>query len=215
MGYRVMAVAAGGEAALARVDSCRPDLVLRDVMLSGALNGIESAQELWRGDEPMPVFLTARNDRTTSEPIRGSMLFAGLIKPPGEKKLSTVLGMALRGQDVEHQVQRFQLHLALVVDVVADAVIALDSADGVSFLNATAERLCGLDRSVAEGRFVDDVLTALVTFDDHAERAWKRLLTLRIGETGTRVMRCFNAAVSSGEIAKAVTVIMLSHQSVF
>ena len=123
--------------------------------------------------------------------------------------------MALRGQDVEHQAQHSQSHVALVLDVVADAVIALDSADAVSFFNATAERLCGMDRSVAEGRFVDDVLPALVTFDDHAERAWKRLLTLRIGETGTRVMRCVNAAASSGETAEAVTVIMLSHQSEF
>lgn len=176
MGYRDMAVVTSSEAALTHVAQCRPDLVLMDVMLSAALDGIETAQELMHGGDPMPVvFLPARHERTTSERIRGSMPFACWIKPPGEKVLSTAIGMALRGQDVEHQARRSQPHLALVLDVVADAVIALDSVGGVSFLNVAAERLCGMDRSVAEGRFVGDVLPALVTFDDHAERAWKRL----------------------------------------
>ena len=225
MGYRVMAVVASGEAALAHVAQRRPDLVWMDVMLNGAMDGIETAQELLRGGDPMPVvFLTARNDHATTERIRGSMPFACLMKPPREEELNSAIGIALRGQNREHQARRSQPHLAFVLDVVADAVIALDNAGCVSFLNTAAERLCGIDRSAADGRFVDEVLPALVTFDDHGGRAWKRLLasgcgerslTLRDGTAGTRVVRCVIAAASSGGMGEAVTVITLSHLAAF
>jgi PAS domain S-box-containing protein len=220
LGYGVVAVVASGEAALAQVAQRRPDLVLMDVMLDGVLDGIETAKELLRGGDPMPVvFLTARNDLTTIERIRGSLPFSCLNKPLQEDELATAIGVALRDHGLRRQVKRSQDHLALVLDVVADAVIALEHSGCVSFLNIAAEHLCGMDRTVAEGLRLDDVLPKLVTIEGQSEGSWERILDegfserslmVRDGVEGTRAVRCVIKSISGGGDADAVTVIVLS-----
>ena len=220
-GYRVMAVVASGEAALAQVAQRRPDLVLMDVMLEGVIDGIETAKELLRGGDPMPVvFMTARNDLTTIERIRGSLPFSCLIKPLAEDELATAIGVALRDHGLRRQARRSQGNLALVLDVVADAVIALDHFGCVSFLNSAAEQLCGMNRSTAEDRRLDDILPQLVTFDGQREGSWERLLDerfterllmVRDGMEDTRAVRCAIKLISGGGDADSVTVVTLSN----
>src|ERR1043165_8175781 len=74
LGYHVMGTVASGEAALPLAAKRRPDLVLMDVMLAGAMDEVETARQLLHSGHAMPVvFLTARNDHATMERIRGSM----------------------------------------------------------------------------------------------------------------------------------------------
>lgn len=220
LGYQVAAMVTSGEAALAQVAQRRPDLVLMDVMLDGVMDGIETAKELLRGGDPMPVvFLTARNDLITIERIRGSMPFSCLIKPLQEDELATAIGVALRDHGLRRQARRSQINLAQVLDVVADAVIALDHAGCVSFLNIAAEQLCGMNRFAAEGQRLDDILPQLVTFDGQRERPWEHLLDegfserslmLRHGVEGTQAVRCAIKSISAGNDSDSVTVVMLS-----
>ena len=220
LGYQVAAMVTSGEAALAQVAQRRPDLVLMDVMLDGVMDGIETAKELLRGGDPMPVvFLTARNDLITIERIRGSMPFSCLIKPLQEDELATAIGVALRDHGLRRQARRSQINLAQVLDVVADAVIALDHAGCVLFLNIAAEQLCGMNRSAAEGQRLDDILPQLVTFDGQREGSWEHLLDegfserslmLRHGVEGTQAVRCAIKSISGGHDSESVTVVMLS-----
>src|ERR1043165_6196098 len=210
LGYHVMGTVASGEAALPLAAKRRPDLVLMDVMLAGAMDGVETARQLLHSGHAMPVvFLTARNDHATMERIRGSMPFGCLIKPPGEEELGTAIGIALRGHELERQASRSQENLA--------AVIALDSEGHVTFLNAAAERLCGCERYDVEGRLLDEALPQPV--DEHGAPAtsWSRLLaiggtehtvSLRSGET-TRVVRCSIAPTSGVGSRTAANVVML------
>ncbi|MBA3699547.1 MAG: PAS domain S-box protein [Planctomycetes bacterium] len=218
LGYRVMGTVASGEAALSLAALRRPDLVLMDVMLNGAMDGVEAAKQLLHSGHAMPVvFLTARNDHATMERIRSSMPFGCLIKPPGEEELGTAIGIALRGHELERQARRSQENLAAVLDVVADAVIALDSEGHVTFLNSAAERLCGRERYDAEGRLLDEILPPPLDEQGNPAGSWSRLLadgtvertvTLHTKES-IRVVRCAIAPTSGLGHRTASTVVML------
>ena len=223
LGYRVVGVVANSQDALAHAARRRPDLVLMDVVIDGEIDGVDTAKELLRSGHAMPVvFLTARNDHTTMERIRGSMPFGCLIKPPGQEELGTAIGIALRGYDLERQARRSQDNLAAVLDVVADAVIALDSDGRVTFLNSAAERLCSRERFDADGRLLDEVLPALVDDQGRAHGSWSQLLadgapsrtlTVRDGDS-TRVVRCSIAPTFGLGNRTAATVVMLSDLTV-
>ena len=64
LGYDVVGTAAAGEEALALVERVHPDLVLMDIHLQDAMDGIEAAQELRKRGVPV-VFLTAYSEGAT------------------------------------------------------------------------------------------------------------------------------------------------------
>ncbi len=223
LGYRVVGVVANSHDALAHAARRRPDLVLMDVVIDGEMDGVDTARELLRSGHAMPVvFLTARNDHITMERIRGSMPFGCLIKPPGQEELGTAIGIALRGYDLERQARRSQDNLSAVLDVVADAVIALDSDGRVTFLNTAAEKFCGRERFDADGRLLDEVLPMLVDEQGRPHGTWgllladgapARTLTVTDGAT-TRVVRCAIAPTLGVGSRTAATVVMLSDLTV-
>ena len=65
LGYDAVGVVASGEEAIEKADELRPDLVLMDIRLSGAMDGIEAAELIRvRFDIPV-VYLTAYADQAT------------------------------------------------------------------------------------------------------------------------------------------------------
>jgi CheY-like chemotaxis protein len=59
LGYRVSALAVSGEEAVRMSEELNPDLILMDVHLAGAMNGVEASRRI-QGIRPIPVvYLTA------------------------------------------------------------------------------------------------------------------------------------------------------------
>ena len=59
LGYRVSALAVSGEEAVRLSEELNPDLILMDVNLTGAMNGVEASRRI-QGIRPIPVvYLTA------------------------------------------------------------------------------------------------------------------------------------------------------------
>ena len=96
-GYRVEA-AFDGDAALARIDARRPDLVLMDVRMPG-LSGEELLQLLRERHPGLPVVLTSADPRLVHDATaRGA---AGvLVKPFDLDDLLVVVERALAGPDL-------------------------------------------------------------------------------------------------------------------
>jgi DNA-binding NarL/FixJ family response regulator len=65
LGHLVVGTAATGEAAIIAADKTRPDFVLMDVVLDGAMDGIEAAEEIRKHHGIRSVFLSDRSDQTT------------------------------------------------------------------------------------------------------------------------------------------------------
>src|SRR3954451_15412691 len=67
LGYTITAVAASGEQALRILDECRPDLVLMDIRLGGAMSGTQAGKMIDEQFQIPVVYITAHNDDATLE----------------------------------------------------------------------------------------------------------------------------------------------------
>jgi PAS domain S-box-containing protein len=95
MGYDVPPPLASGEDALASIDRTRPDIVLVDIVLKGAMNGIDAAR-LIRDQYDIPVvYVTAYSDRDTLDRAKKTGSFGYLLKPFDEKTLYATIEVSL------------------------------------------------------------------------------------------------------------------------
>ncbi len=65
LGYSVVGIASSGEEAVKTAMETHPDLVLMDIVLEGAMNGVKAAEQIRdRSDIPV-IYLTAYSDDKT------------------------------------------------------------------------------------------------------------------------------------------------------
>lgn len=112
-GYVVIAAVASGEEALALCAGEKPDLVLMDVHLQGALTGIETAQQLRESYAIPSVLLTAHYDAKTLAASQEAGVFAYLIKPYDQRELcatlATALARARSAGELQRQLEEFRI----------------------------------------------------------------------------------------------------------
>jgi CheY-like chemotaxis protein len=96
LGHRVVGVAASGEEAIAQAAALRPDVVLMDIGLPGAMNGIDAARHI-RARAPIPViYVSAATDASTVARARQSTPAGYLVKPVSDRALRATLARVLR-----------------------------------------------------------------------------------------------------------------------
>ena len=101
LGYAPVGTASFGEQAVKLATELRPDLVLMDIQLAGAMDGIAAAHEI-RAQLALPVvFLTAFSEDHMLERARVTEPFGYILKPFSERELSIVLAMALYKHQAE------------------------------------------------------------------------------------------------------------------
>jgi signal transduction histidine kinase len=90
-----------GEQAVSQASSLKPDLVLMDIQLAGAMDGITAAQII-RDQLALPVvFLTAYSADDVLARAKLTEPFGYILKPFSERELGTVLAMALYKHQAE------------------------------------------------------------------------------------------------------------------
>jgi PAS domain S-box-containing protein len=95
LGYEVAGVIADGDQAVALAPEANPDMVLMDIALPGALDGIEVALQLRRRHQLPIIFLTAHADEKTLARAKEAEPFGYIIKPFDDQSLRSTLEMAL------------------------------------------------------------------------------------------------------------------------
>jgi PAS domain S-box-containing protein len=156
LGYTVLATAVTGEDAITAVAMLRPDLVLMDIRLQGAMDGTMAADYVRRHFDIPVVYLTAYSDDATLRRVQLSEPFGYLIKPFEERELLVTIETALYRYAVEQKLRRMERWLAATLTSIGDAVIATDPQGRITFMNRTAEQLTGWSQSEAVGQPVAD-----------------------------------------------------------
>ncbi len=100
MGHEVTQIVSSGEAAIQSVNANPPDLILMDIAIKGALDGIETALQIKPLDIPV-VYLTAYADDATLERAAATGCYGYLIKPFKERELFVTIKMVT----IKHQEQ--------------------------------------------------------------------------------------------------------------
>lgn len=110
-GYEVPAVLSTGEEAVKQAETLRPDLVLMDIHLAGALDGTEAAGQIHARLGIPVIYLTAYSDDDTLQRAKVAEPFAYLLKPFEERKLHTAVEIALYKHHVDQEKARLEAQL--------------------------------------------------------------------------------------------------------
>ncbi len=116
LGYEAEWVVDSGEEAITKAKDLDPDLILMDVMLAGAIDGIEAARIIHGAQDIPVIFLSAYSDDEIIQRARLSEPYGYLLKPFRIEELRTTIEMALYKHDMQKRLreteQRVELALA-------------------------------------------------------------------------------------------------------
>jgi DNA-binding NarL/FixJ family response regulator len=95
LGYEVCGFALSGEEAVKAIAADRPDLVLVDIYLKGAMDGIQLAEHLLHAYAIPVIYLTAYSNEEVLERAKATRPFGYIVKPYRERQLKVNIELAL------------------------------------------------------------------------------------------------------------------------
>jgi CheY-like chemotaxis protein len=100
MGYRDAVIVATGEEAVAAARSMKPTLIITEIQLKGALDGIQAAALIRQYREVPVIYLSTSFDKATFERAKRTQPCGYLIKPfcPAQFEASVALALSNSGQ---------------------------------------------------------------------------------------------------------------------
>jgi len=161
MGYEVPFVVASGEEAITRAEESKPDLILMDIMLPGAIDGIEAANQI-RAKADIPIiYLTAYVDEEILERAKITEPFGYLIKPIGDRELHSNIELSIHKHKIDKKLRENEKWLSTVLSSIGDAVITTDTKGYIMSINPAAETLTGWKAEEAIGRPVEEIFNII------------------------------------------------------
>ncbi len=157
MGHTVAGVFASGEEALAGIGAASPELILMDIRLQGAMDGIETAACIARDFDLPVIFLTAHSEETVVEKATAARPYGYLLKPVSAQELQIAIQVALHKHkvdkekaeiarellDLTNELQRSEKNLRDITSNLGVGVYVFDSEGKITFMNPMAEELWG------------------------------------------------------------------------
>jgi diguanylate cyclase (GGDEF)-like protein/PAS domain S-box-containing protein len=116
MGHEVCSIRSSVKTAIEAVELFSPTLVLMDINLQGAGDGIDACQMIYQRWQLPVIFLTAFTDVKTVNRAAACKPFGYLMKPYMAKELYAVMQVARSRHDAEMQLVRSEERLALAVE---------------------------------------------------------------------------------------------------
>jgi signal transduction histidine kinase/AmiR/NasT family two-component response regulator len=159
LGYDVVGPTATGEEAVELASRHRPALVLMDIRLAGAMDGITAAEQIHRDCRLPVLFLTAHSDSGTVERARHAEAFGYILKPFDERDLRIQIEMALYKHAAEEKLRESAAEL---------------QAANTKLLDSRRAALNMMEDAVVAGRQVEEINRSLqheVTERKRAEEA--------------------------------------------
>jgi len=106
LGYEVVGKAATGEDAIRMADEFKPDLILMDIQLRGAMDGIQAAQQIAVNHDIPVVYVTAFADDNIIERAKITTPFGYIIKPFTAQSLQSNIEIARYKHSMEKQLKQ-------------------------------------------------------------------------------------------------------------
>jgi PAS domain S-box-containing protein len=212
LGYTIAGTAKSGETALEKVAETRPDLVLMDIHLASAMDGIEVAGQIHaRYDIPV-IFLTAYADPALLERAKVTEPYGYVLKPYDERGLHSAIEMALYKHRMELRLLESETTIRAMVNATQDLLFML-SADGKFLVvnealaeraGKTPEELLGTSAYSLVGQ---KVLTPKMACWQLIARGEKRITfeeTLNRGSFDVTIYPVYNAKGSAEKFAVSI-----------
>ena len=136
--------AASGAQAIALAGELRPDLVLMDIRLEGAMDGVEAATEIRQRFRIPSVFLSAYSEPVTIERAKLAEPFGYLLKPFDGRELRANIEIALHKHRAEEALRLSAARLHEILDSLDSLVYVADMQTYETlFVNQHGKRVWG------------------------------------------------------------------------
>ena len=126
-GYEVAGTYDSAEALLAAVGTDPPDLVLMDIQLRGAMDGLEASARLLELHAIPVILLTAYADAATIERAKLTQPFGYVLKPYDDRDLRTAIEIGLYRSGMERRLRRSESRYRSLFEESLAAVFVTDS----------------------------------------------------------------------------------------
>jgi diguanylate cyclase (GGDEF)-like protein/PAS domain S-box-containing protein len=169
LGHEVPDIITSGEAAIQIALELRPDLVLMDIHLSDALDGIDAAAAITQALDIPVIYLTAYADEETLQRASLTTPFGYILKPFEARELRANIEIAFYKHSLDKTIKEHRQWLLAVLNSISEGVAASDPSGLIKFMNPVAEALTGWSQTEAIGRspaevfqFIDQVTRNLI-----------------------------------------------------
>jgi PAS domain S-box-containing protein len=199
LGYQVVDFAISGAEAIRAATTSRPDLVLMDIRLAGAIDGITAGAEIYDRLNIPVVYLTAHADDRTLERATQTNPFGYILKPFRSQTLQSTIKVALQRHQLEQSTHLSQADFANTLNSIGNGTIVTDRQGLVTFLNPIAQKLTGWDSKAAIGLQIDRVFHPIWETDGTPIEN-PSLRTMRLKQPIVSPDRCWLVAKDGVEI---------------
>jgi PAS domain S-box-containing protein len=167
-GYEVVARPDNAAAAIEAAVALHPDLILMDVRLKGAMDGIRASELINEKIRVPVVYLTGDSDQQTLRRARAASAYGYVLKPFHIRNLIVAIQVAVDRFEMEQRLEDSQLTYATILGSITDGVIAVDTQGCIRFMNGVAERLTGWPSRDAQQKHWREVVNVIDSSDDRA-----------------------------------------------
>ncbi|MFH0729988.1 MAG: response regulator [Pseudomonadota bacterium] len=105
LGYHPVGPAASGEEAISAAVTLKPDLILMDINLTGAMNGIAAAGHIGAASSVPIIFLTGDDEDSLVQEAKEVAPYGYLVKPVSERELAATIEMALHRHTLDFRLK--------------------------------------------------------------------------------------------------------------
>jgi PAS domain S-box-containing protein len=157
LGHQVVDLVVSGAEAIQSVTTSHPELVLMDIRLAGAMDGIAAAEEIYDRFKIPVVYLTAHADDRTLARATQTNPFGYIIKPFRSQTLQSTIQVAIQRHQREASAQIDRSGLEHTLNSFGSGIIITDRQGLVTFINRIAEALTGWESTAAIGLQIGQV----------------------------------------------------------
>jgi len=152
LGYTVAGTAARGEAAIEQAVALKPSIVLMDIRLAGAMDGIAAAAEINKHDDVPIIYLTAHFDDNTLQRASATRPFGYLIKPLRAGELRCAIEVALQRHEVESARSETEARYRDLYEHAPDMYLSTNIDGVITDCNLTLLRTVGYSKEELVGK---------------------------------------------------------------
>lgn len=152
LGYQVTGKAGYGEEAIQLAEKTRPDLVLMDIKLSGSMDGVDTADYIYRHYGIPVVYLSAFADKDTLQRAKITDPYGYIVKPFELRKLYTTIEIALYKHQMEKKLKESELRFRTLAESSPVGIFQTEPNGDCVYVNERWCEIAELSPTQAMGR---------------------------------------------------------------
>jgi PAS domain S-box-containing protein len=155
-GNEVCDIADTGEKAIALAGKHQPDIVLMDINLAGAMDGITAGGEI-RSRWGIPIiYVTAFATQAIIDRAKKTVPSGYILKPFNERQIQTAIEIALYNSALERQLKEHDATINTLINATSNPFILIDGQGIIRGLNDAVAKMAGkLPEEIRGTPFID------------------------------------------------------------